>query len=97
MIRWEWQLLEDGFPRCTHRVKGDAECGRRVYALVFPRRVKGRPLVLVADVSESEIRELLEAARDVDEILTTLGLAWSPHDAKRGVPAPTIASTGTPG
>ncbi len=92
VIRQEWQLTEDGFPRCAHHAKGGAECGRRVYALVFPRRVKGRPLILLADVTGPEIRALLEATADVDEILTALGLTWSPSDAKRGVPPPTIAA-----
>lgn len=77
IIRQEWELPEDGFPRCRHREKGGAECGRRVYALVLPRRSRGQHLTLVVDVTGQEIRALLERGADVDEILTALGLTWS--------------------
>jgi hypothetical protein len=79
-IPWTWEVIEDGFPRC--------KCGRRVYVLMLPLRVAGQPLLLVADVSGAEIRNLLDRAANVKEVLDTLGLTWSVYDAKRGVAPP---------
>jgi hypothetical protein len=82
VIPWTWEVIEDGFPRC--------KCGRRVYVLMLPLRVAGKPLILVADVSGAEIRLLLEQAANVKEVLATLGLTWSAYEAKQGLPPPTM-------
>lgn len=73
VIPQDWQLCEDGFPRCPR-------CRARVYALLLPRR-GSRPLVLLVDVTEPEKRALLERAATVEEILEALGLV-------HGMPTP---------
>ncbi len=55
-IGWEWNLLGDGFPRCSHGWENRRECGLRLWVCPMPRRAKpGSPRFIVAEVDGREI------------------------------------------
>jgi hypothetical protein len=79
VIGWEWNLIGDGFPRCTHDWENRRECGLRLWVCSIPRRERpGSPRFIVAEVDWREIAYMSEHYMDPDEVIAWLGLSWSP-------------------
>jgi hypothetical protein len=71
-------VWEHGCLRCKHKVsRGGAECGRLVYlvggGLVNPR---GDSIVMLAEVSVADMREMQRARMDYDAALEFLGIRF---------------------
>jgi hypothetical protein len=68
-----------GCLRCRHRASRESpgECGRLVYlvggGLVTPR---GEPLVILAEVTAEEMREMSDRKMDYDHAMTYLGIQF---------------------
>lgn len=80
VMTWEWNLIGDAFPLCTHDWQLRKECGLRLWVCPMTRREKpGSPRFIVAEVDWRDIAYITQHYMDPDEIIGWLHLAWMPN------------------
>lgn len=71
-------ILDHGCIRCTHKAAkrsvDKSDCGKLVYVLGGFTTISGSPLVMCAEVTPSDMREMAAKRMDVQAVIRFLGI-----------------------